>query len=54
MNLNKRIKDNHMIPKIQFVTLGILGIKIHQADMKEVVLVKDRQLKPQWIWPTRQ
>ncbi len=49
MNPNRGINDNHIIPKMQFVTMDIMVKNIHQVEMKAMVSVKDKQWKPQWI-----
>jgi hypothetical protein len=42
MNLNRRIKDTHFIPKMQFVTMDIVVINIHPVNNKVMVSVKDK------------
>ncbi len=49
MNPNRGINGNHLIPIMQFATMDILVINIHQVENKAMVLIKDKQWKPQWI-----
>jgi hypothetical protein len=49
MSPNRGINDTHGIPIMQFVTMDVLVGNIHQVKMKAMVLVKDKQWKPQWI-----
>ncbi len=49
MNKNRRINDSHVILIMQFVTMDIVVINIHQEEMKVMVSGKDKQWKPQWI-----
>jgi hypothetical protein len=49
MNPNRGIKETHMIPIMQFVTMDIMVRNIHQVENKAMVSAKDKQWKPQWI-----
>jgi hypothetical protein len=49
INPNRGINDPHINPIMQFVTVNMMVINIHQVDMKVMVSVKDKQWKPQWI-----
>jgi hypothetical protein len=46
MNLNGGTNEYHIIPIMQFVTMEMV-INFHQVLMKAMVLVKDKQYKPQ-------
>jgi hypothetical protein len=43
MNPNRGINDTHGIPIMQFVTMDILEVNIHQVENKVMVLMKDKQ-----------
>jgi hypothetical protein len=54
MNPNRGINNPHIIPIMQFVTLDILVVNFHQVEKKVMVSVRDKQWKPQWIYPKKQ
>jgi hypothetical protein len=43
MNPNRGINDAHLIPIMQFVTMDIMAINIHQLSRKAMVSVRDKQ-----------
>ncbi len=54
MNQNRGINVYHGVPIMQFVTMDGMVINFHQGEKKVMVSVKDKQWKPQWIYPTKQ